>query len=246
MSYNLRSSGTTFNMDDMNAIKDCGELGKLDELLKPVEENLHSLNSSLNEIRTYFEDKFRRQKHVIDNLLTRVKRVEERLNYSEHLSLLYERKLDDLEQVSRKVNLKIVGIAVGSHDSPDIIMKSITDECLVNNVGLQPNDFDRCHRVGPRYKKGDNKLHQDVILKMCSWRARDALYKNRKKFSFFIMADLTSRRKELLNYARSEVESSTGDVDTDDVEETDAIGRTVDYVFRDEKTKVQNWEVFNV
>ena len=47
---------------------------------------------------------------------------------------MQDRKMDDQEQFSRKVNLKLVGIEVQSNDSPEIILTKIKEE--VNGLVL--------------------------------------------------------------------------------------------------------------
>ena len=99
-------------------------------------------------LRTLFEDRLNRQQHTIKNLQIRVDLLEHRLSYNQHITTLRVRKIDDLEQVSRKVNLKLTGIEVLPRDSPQNIMKMIIDEATSLDIGLTVADFDRCHRVG--------------------------------------------------------------------------------------------------
>ena len=226
MTYNLRSSGHEMNVSIDDAPS---ELDTLEKLLVPFEQNVNGLHDSLKEIRAHFENKLERHRKTIANLLTRMESMENRMSYFEHSSYLQGRKLDDLEQVSRKNNLKLCGIGVDANDTPDILMKAITDEYLgKEGIDLKRCDFDRCHRVGRKYKR-DDKLCQDVLLRMCSWNARNTIYKNRKRFRFFIKADLTTRRQDILNYARNEASESSDD----------SVGRTVDYVFADENCKLK-------
>lgn len=238
MSYNLRSAVCKTGMDksaDRNEISN--DFDKLETLILPIEANLDSLRESIRSLRNHFEEKIKQQQQTINNLLTRIKNIEQRLAFNEHYAYLHERKLDDLEQVSRKVNLKFCGIEVGYNDSPQVLMKILTDEILgVNGVRLNLSDFDRCHRVGPRYKKG-NKIYQDVLLKMCSWYARDLIYQNRKSIKFFIKADLTTRRVDLFDFVKKVVLSSplANDINGDSM----AVGRTVSYVLVDKNCKLK-------
>ena len=150
--------------------------------------------------------------------------MEARLSYNEHATKLYERKLDDFEQVSRKVNLRIRGIKVEKNDSPANIMSTIKDQAEALNLEIPAFEYDRCHRIGHKYDyKG--VTHQDVLLKLSFWRTRDLLYRYRKSFTFKISPDLTQRRSALLEFARDQVE-------------IDAVTkRSVEFVFCDKNCK---------
>ena len=217
-------------MDD-SGVKD---LSTLTKLLAPLEKTIEDLSRSLNEIRNFYNEQFTSQQRIINKLVTSVKLLEDRLAYSVHVTALHDRKIDDLEQVSRKVNLRISGIEIFPEDSPQKIMDKISGE-VVNHTDITIGDFDRCHRVGRKFEK-NGVPHQDVIIKLCSWRARDIIYRNRKNFSFFVKPDLTSRRQEILKYARTELEESTGEQEGD---EHGATARTVDYIFVDENCKLK-------
>ena len=218
-------------MDDSKA---CAELSSLTKLLAPLEKTIADLSRSLNEIRTFYNERFTSQQRTINKLVTSVKLLEDRLAYSVHITALHDRKIDDLEQVSRKVNLRISGIEVTPNDSPELIIQKISGE-VINHTNLNIADFDRCHRVGRKFNK-NGVTYQDVLIKLCSWRARDIVYRNRKSFSFFVKPDLTSRRQEILKAARDELEESTGEQEGDD---DGAIARVVDYIFVDENCKLK-------
>ena len=73
-------------------------------------------------------------------------------------------------------------------------------------IDVQKFDFDRCHRIGKIYKS-KGLTYQNVVLRLRSWSARDNIYKKRKYLPFKIEADLTTRRSELLDYAKDHVEN---------------------------------------
>ena len=216
---NTRSSHS--NDDGANINSDTvSDLDKLQELLKPMQD-------SLENIQNFFKAKLERQQFVINNLLTRVQSLEEKMTFREHMSTLQARKIDDLEQTSRKVNLRLKGIEVGANDSPTSIMNLIIGECRRLELPIVEREFDRCHRVGPVYFKDDKKL-QDVLLKLVTWDARNLLYQNRKQLNFNVYPDLTERRKAILDFARKEVDSGDG-----------AVSRIVSFVFVDLNCKLK-------
>ena len=67
-------------------------------------------------------------------------------------------------------------------------------------LGLERVEFDRAHRIGPKYIK-DGRDHQQVIVKLISWDARNTIYEARKDSFFKFSADLTNERSNLLKLA---------------------------------------------
>ena len=106
-------------------------------------------------------------------------------------------------------------------------MDKIKDELTALNINIPHNELDRCHRVGPKYFK-DGKSNQAVLLKFGFWRTRNLFYQNRSKFNFKVEADLTTRRKALLEYAKGEVKN--GNLETT---------RVVDFVLCDLNCKLK-------
>ena len=221
MGTRSRTSTISNNVPENVPEKSCDgtELDVLQELLRPIKE-------SLDGIQKLYEAKFAKQSKSITLLETKVQALEEQMIFRDHMSNLQSRKIDDLEQNSRKVNLRIKGIEV-DNDSPKKIMDYIIQECNKNELPIDINHFDRCHRVGPVYYKS-NKAQQDVLLKLGSWSTRHLLYQNRKKFKFLIFPDLTVKRKGILDFVKDEMEH--GDA---------AIKRVVDFVFCDLNCKLK-------
>ena len=67
------------------------------------------------------------------------------------MSNLHDRKLDDHEQISQIVNLRLKGIEVIPGDSPERLMDHIKTEVLKLNLDIPDKEFDRCHREGNIY-----------------------------------------------------------------------------------------------
>ena len=126
--------------------------------------------------------------------------LESRCAILEHSSKLLERKADDLEQNSRKCNLRISGIDLNIGESPDSLLQTIKTECRKLDMKLNDSDFDHCHRNGRIDKRGE-KPKQVILLKMRSWSARNLIYQKRKDFPFKVNHDLTARRNNLLTDA---------------------------------------------
>ena len=140
----------------------------------------------------------------MEKLQNRINVIESRCALNENLINLQGRKIDDNEQYSRKNNLKLVGIQLKQRDNLRELMEYIQKTVAELEIDVQKFDFDRCHRIGKIYKyKG--VTYQNILLRLHSWSARDNIYKKRKDLPFKIQADLTTRRSELLDYAKDHV-----------------------------------------
>ena len=93
-------------------------------------------------------------------------------------------------------------------------------------IDVKDEDFDRSHRMSTVYEKNGN-MYQPVILRMCSWRARNEIFKNRKKLPFFVKADLTKLRQLSYDWA------------VDDLKNSNSSHKVVDYIFVDENCKLK-------
>lgn len=181
------------------------EIG-IEDILRPLRESIHSISSILDTIEKKFNDKFERQQQQIDILMTRMEILEKKAEFSRHLAKLNERKIDDAEQISKKINLRLVGIPVDKNETPESLMVTIKKNVNKLNLDIPDNCYDRCHRDGPKHKV-NGKLSQSILLKMCYWRDRNKIYSNRKKLDFKVYPHLTTRRNEILNFAMLQIEN---------------------------------------
>ncbi len=125
---------------------------------------------------------------------------------------LLDRKCDDQEQVSRKVNIRFVGIDLKENETPDSLLAVIKAECNRLDLGLSDGDFDHCHRNGKVDSTGE-KPKQTVLLKMRSWHGRNVIYENRKRMkNIKVFHDLTTRRRKLLAEANEMISNGADNV----------------------------------
>ena len=209
----------------------------LNALLDPFRKNIKEMTEILDKLEEKYEARFKRQQTTIDNLrtchnnlLTRVVQLERKAEFKRNLAKLNERKLDDNEQVSKKINLRLVGMEIEKDETPATLMTKIQQEVTSKGLDIPSQCYDRCHREGERYKL-NGKTVQTVLLKMCWWRERDLIYRNRKNFSFKVYPHITYRRKQILEYANSQL------VDNDD-SDGDPSFKLVDFVFIDRNCKL--------
>ena len=172
----------------------------------------------------------------IEKLETRVDRLEQLYEESvrqsalvKSTSLLLERKIDDGEQISRKCNLRFVGIKLEKEETPASILNAIKTECKRLDLGIDDSDFDHCHHNGKITTGEDNESRQTVLLKMRAWNARDKIFQNRHRFQWKIYHDLTKRRKELLDYINDEISNL----------ENRTVSNVVEYALADKNCKLK-------
>lgn len=194
--------------------------------MSPLEIKIEHISRSLQEVQNTLTKSITDHEGEINKLKTRINILESQVKLGEHFAELHDRKLDDMEQFSRKVNLRLKGIEVLRNDSPTAIMEVIKQELSINEVNIPDSEIDRCHRDGKQYVR-NGKTYQDVLIKFGLWRSRDIMYKSRKTFSFGVQADLTTRRNDILWAARYDVENEP------------RVSDVVDFVFADLNCKLK-------
>ena len=140
---------------------------------------------------------------------------------------LLERKCDDIDQYSRRLNLIVDGIPIRRNDSPSSILKTIRAEAT--RLKLPINDWEICraHRTSSAYIDDYGVRQQAVIVRFVGWSARDAVYQARHDSKFRYRADLTYERQSTLTYCRNRVETD------------DAVAAAIKYVFADRNCRMQ-------
>ena len=71
-------------------------------------------------------------------------------------------------------------------------------------------EIDRAHRTGTPFTDKNGIKQQSVLVKFTSWNARNIMFKARKRSSFYMKADLTKRRLNVLKYAEGEMFKNGG------------------------------------
>ena len=133
---------------------------------------------------------------IIRHLVTENKRLSEKCFTLDSYIRSCRTAYDNLEQYSRRNNVRISGISETQREDTDQLVLQI-----VSNIGVDIalNTIDRFHRVGRKHPK-------DIIVKFVSYRDRRSLFANRKKLStiddntlkdVYINDDLTAFRNTL-------------------------------------------------
>ena len=125
----------------------------------------------------------------------------------------FNKKIDNIEQRSRKVNLRIEGIEVTDGETNANLTDKITKALNTMGTKVSGEDIFRAHRSGRTITR-DNKRVAQTIVSFRSWSARtrafDTRYagtwEERKKRPYFVRHDLTKRRQQLLKSAQDHLE----------------------------------------
>ena len=125
-----------------------------------------------------------------------------------------EKAADDVEQYSRRPNLRFHGL-------PEADTPENTDQLIINMVNselnvhppMQAEHLESSHRLGPKANGDGQPGHRPIIVRFRSERLRDAVYRSRfnlKTYSenhrgsmMFINEDLTARRAALARNTRT-------------------------------------------
>ena len=208
-----------------------GEVDSFEEILRPLRESIKSFTDILDGIEKKFEDRLRRQEDqlrsqaaIFKSLINRIETLERKSEFAAIMHDLNKRKIDDQEQFSMKINLRIEGIPLGKNETPATIMSEIQARIKAAGLKIPAHHFDRCHRNGVK-KEFNGVSNQSVLLKMCFWRDRDIIYSNRKKLEFKVYPQLTRRRAEILSFAKDRVQEMESD-------------KNIDFVFVDRNCKL--------
>ena len=171
-------------------------LSELDKVLKPLETSILMIQNSIAALRSFFACE-------LDKIRSRLNILESRCAMNETFVDLQLRKRYDNEQYSRKTNLRLSNIIIENNETPGSLMEKIQYIVSDCDVNTSLHDYDRCHRIGKKYKNKGNTC-QDVLLRLVTWTARDKIYQKRKQLPFKVFADLTTRRSDILVFATTE------------------------------------------
>lgn len=143
--------------------------------------------SRLNEL----VEKFNSSQHKVTNLELCVQKL--------------EKKIDDLENRSRRNNLIVYGIREMDNETEDNLMNSVVNEVLSDRLAVNVKSIERIHRLG---KWSSNRI-RPVILKFGDFMEKKEVLRNARKLkgtAIFINEDFSllvrNVRKKLWDSAK--------------------------------------------
>ncbi|PIK54717.1 hypothetical protein BSL78_08363 [Apostichopus japonicus] len=108
-----------------------------------------------------------------------------------------QNSMNDMEQYSRRNNVRIFGIKENEGENICEMIKSFAEEKL--SITLEDEVIDRCHRVGRNYP---GTSHRPILVKFTSYQHKQKLIKARRKLKatgIVIKEDLTQENAKLLH-----------------------------------------------
>uniref|UniRef100_A0A1Y1NGB3 Uncharacterized protein n=1 Tax=Photinus pyralis TaxID=7054 RepID=A0A1Y1NGB3_PHOPY len=151
------------------------------DMMEELKKELAGINNSISNLNTNFNNK-------LDNFMKDISLKCE--NNSKSITLL-NNKIDDLEQRSRRSNLRLFGVKELQNENTDEAVIHILNDKL--NLNLTINDIERSHRVGAL---SPNKIRA-IIIKFNNYRIRQLVYSSKSKLkgtALVLREDLTARR----------------------------------------------------
>jgi len=148
------------------------------------------------------------------------------LQMQEKINLLW-RKVDDMDQYTKRPNLIIDGIPIRRGETPKQIKKAVLAKIDRLKLPIDDCELDRAHRTSQPYTDPNGIRKQPVIARFVSWGARNTLYQARNASKFKYRADLTHDRLSTLSYARSKIDNDAN------------VAETINYVFADKNCRFQ-------
>ena len=82
-----------------------------------------------------------------------------------------DRRNDDNEQYTQRLNLIVDGVRMNRNETPDDTRDKILNE--IDRLGIEIDDLeiDRAHRIEHPYRDQRGHLQQPVIVRFISWGA---------------------------------------------------------------------------
>lgn len=123
-----------------------------------------------------------------------------------------DQRMDDLEQYSRKNNVRIIGLAErkptenkAAENTPSLVVNFINDTM---NLNINSYDIGNAHRLGSIRREGPE--HRDIIVQFSTNIIKQQVMRNRRQLkdinrNIYINDDLTKNRALLFKDARNEL-----------------------------------------
>ena len=170
------------------------QLENTNNRLDSISQEVVDITESLEFTQEQLDEELAKLKNDVGKIQTDIKYIEDDLLDPEHVM----KKLTELEDRSRRNNLRIDGVEETSKETWDICEGKVQD-IVKNKLGITAEiEFDRCHRTG-KFKKNQAKLRAIVCI-MLRFKDKEKNFQNSKKLKnmgTFIYEDFCKETMEL-------------------------------------------------
>lgn len=131
------------------------------ESVKPIQTSVDALRGTVNN----FQGRLTAAESLAGENFERLTTTETTVKSLQAQNKLLQDRLDDIENRSRRVNLRIIGIPEGSEagQSPTEFISGLLMECLGSGVLTKPPELERAHRsLAPKPKPGGR--HRPFVI----------------------------------------------------------------------------------
>ena len=161
-------------------------------------------------------------KQMYDELLEKVKALENRVGILEDKNAVLEKvtskleeEIDRLDQYGRRSNVILSNLELPAGKEDQTVVERTVKEIITNQLNLPEaaDEIDKVHRVGKK-KDHQGKKYQNVIIRFKSHRSRYSVYRNRKQLQNGVKMNpnLTKKRGDVL-YKSSELVKDVAGID---------------------------------
>ena len=164
--------------------------------------NTKIINEQIDELSKKINDMQESLEFTEVEMKEKISRVE--MKQTSELSTL-KNKIRDLEDRSRRNNLRIDGVAESLNETWETTEKKVMD-VFENKLGLRNIIIERAHRAAASQKQKQNNQPRTIIMKLLNYKEKELVMKNAKKLKrsgIFINEDFsketTAIRKTLWN-----------------------------------------------
>jgi len=154
----------------------------------------------------------------LDGAIIRIDTLEQTSKDTTSKLNTFDQRMDDLEQYSRKNNIRIIGLLEtrptvnnrATENTPQLVINFINDTMHLN-INLQ--NIGNAHRLGRPHTSGRTGQEcRDVIVQFTSNIVKSQIMRNRKLLkeinsNIYINDDLTKHRAQLFKEARNELQN---------------------------------------
>ena len=170
-----------------------------------LETQLGSSEKKLNELINSNQAKIAKLDEELTKLENNIALKDKAIAGLEDDNYRLSQEVDDLEQYTRRTNVRIYGVAEQPEENTDNLAMDFFKSEL--NVDVASNDISRSHRVG---KKSGAKP-RPIIVRFTKHNTKVAVMSRRRvlkerKRPFNLQEDLTINRREILKYLNKDIE----------------------------------------